>query len=291
MAGVISGGRTGPLDGLTEQHRSSRANQQDAFSRPLGCFAIPALRSRLYQNFNSDYDRLVVRGIKVPLAAGMVSIDVTITPEGKWTPELETPIVKIMAKVTVDDVQSWAFAGGSTSAVIVKLTCVHKVCDGDAASVKKHQDIRKAFSDADTDQSDQYSNWVSNGGFKLLNFQAAAEVIEAYECERELTFALTPGSQQSGHFSEIEAEDVNRQDAEEKRRAKIDPKNRGSDGLGGEDGWGSVFFVFSIFETDATPSLYFVGDNNGGNRDPEEAEAMERMPTSTDELLILELSA
>ena len=114
MAGVISGGRTGPLDGLTEQHRSSRANQQDAFSRPVGCFAIPALRSRLYENSASDYDYLVVRSIKVPLAAGMVSIEVVITPEGKWTPELETPMVKIKANVTVDDDHSWAFAGGST---------------------------------------------------------------------------------------------------------------------------------------------------------------------------------
>ena len=291
MAGVISGGRTGPLDGLTEQHRSSRANQQDAFSRPLGCFAIPALRSRLYQNLNSDYDRLVVRSIKVPLAAGMVSIDVVITPAVEWTPELETPMVKIKAKVTVDDVQSWAFAGGSTSAVIVKFICVHNVCDGDAASVKKHQDIRKAFLDADTDQSNPYH--YSKGGIKLLNFEAAAEVIEVHECYSELTLALTPGSQQFGHVGKIEAEDVNRQDAEEKCRAKIDPKNCGSDGLGGEDGWGSVFFVFSIFESDATPSLYVVG-NDSGSRDPnspEEVEAMERMPTSTDELLILELSA
>ena len=239
-------------------------------------------RRAFYENcYESTF--LAGRTIKVALTPGMVDITVSITTASKWDGELRDPEVNIEVR-TVD---AKGFGGGSSSA-IVKFIDVHQVKDGDAKSAKAHQEIRKAFLDADMDHSDV----TDYGGLRVLSFEAASKFIDPHSHVNERTLAVLPKHSQEVVFPSVYV-DCNRQDSKERRRATIDPKNRGSDGLGDEDGWGSTFFLFSVFELDATPPLYVLGNDDSGpnGADEEVCAAMEDEPKSADELLILQLSA
>ena len=245
--------------------------EMDVTSRPLGCFAIGVRREYFYRNMSyheaiEGYNRYLV---DIPLPVGTFTLELDFRAHEAWTTTHVNTChdVEITARVACSPATE-----GPPPAFILKLCKMNCSVADDPVSIELQQTIRQTFF-KDT------HNRVS----KLLDYESLPESIETTAVVSEDVLMALPWAGRAGSGTGLEAALVGEvgfdvSDETEKQRSKIDPRNAGTDKLGGEDGWGFVSFIFTVSEARMTPALQ-VEEPGEGN------EGLE-----VDKLLVLEIS-